>query len=300
MAISAASIAGLARAGYAAAPERFALFSDTHINADRKRKSGGINMADHLGQVVDEILRLPQPPLGVFVNGDLAQSTGQTGDYETFIALLNPLAKRRLPIHLTLGNHDQRERFWQATPWGARSARPVHDRQVGTVLSGKANWFLLDSLRQTNETPGELGVEQIAWLDAMLAAHADKPALVLGHHNISGNQAFKDEAEVVVPTTDRRLTPAGVKDSDRLLEVLTRRPHVQAYICGHTHQWNILRWRRVPFVNLPVVAYKFLPKDPAGWVLCDLTPDGIELELRSLDPGYERHGQRVTLPWRQA
>jgi hypothetical protein len=45
------------------------------------------------------------------------------------------------------------------------------------------DWYLLDSLDVTNKTPGTLGAEQLEWLEKSLKAAADRPALVMVHHN---------------------------------------------------------------------------------------------------------------------
>ena len=48
---------------------RFAFLSDTHIMADPTAVARGINMADHLRQVVAEIAAQTARPAGVVVNG---------------------------------------------------------------------------------------------------------------------------------------------------------------------------------------------------------------------------------------
>ncbi|MFO0945437.1 MAG: metallophosphoesterase [Planctomycetota bacterium] len=280
--------------------ERIALFSDTHIAADPATRRSNVNMTEHLKRVVQEVVKRPVLPSSVFINGDCAFNKGELGDYGTFLKLLTPLLEKELPVHLTLGNHDERQHFWQATPWGERSARPVQDRQVGMVSTRFANWFLLDSLRETNETPGEFGPSQLEWLDLMLKTHVDKPAIVMGHHNVNQTPMFKESIKTVVDVAGRRLTPAGIKDTDAFLEVLAGHAHVAAYFCGHTHQWNVLEWKGIHFVNLPVVAYKFLPEDPAGWVAAELSSSGMSLELRALEEGHKCHGQKVVIDWRKA
>ena len=88
-------------------------------------------------------------------------------------------------MHLVLGNHDQRENFWAAFP-EAKPALPAADRHAAVVETPLANWFLLDSLYKTNVTPGLLGAAQLQWLAKALDAHADKPALLVAHHNLEG------------------------------------------------------------------------------------------------------------------
>ena len=53
-------------------------------------------------------------------------------------------------------------------------------------------------------------------------------------------------------------------------------------------------------MNLPPVAYIFQPGEPAGWVHAMLEPNGIQLELRCVDPTHKSHGHVVKLQWRPA
>ncbi len=69
-----------------------------------------------------------------------------------------------MPVHLALGNHDNRERFWEALPEEKAAQRPLADRQVALLRTPRANWFVLDSLEKTLSTPGLLGQEQLDWL----------------------------------------------------------------------------------------------------------------------------------------
>src|ERR1700722_13631177 len=84
----------------------WALLSDTHIAGDRKRISHGVNMTDHLLKVTQEVAAQSKNPAGVFVSGDCAFDDGLAEDYATFANLLTPLREAGMPVHLTLGNHD--------------------------------------------------------------------------------------------------------------------------------------------------------------------------------------------------
>ena len=259
----------------------FALLSDTHVAADAAFVSRKHNMADNLAAVVREVAALKQKPAHVIVNGDLALKVGLPGDYATFARLVTPL-RSLAPLHLNLGNHDQRDNFWQAFPTEAAAPRRVHDRQLAVVATPRANLFLLDSLDTTDSTPGELGVAQLAWLDRELAARREKPAVILGHHNLQ-----------------RAGLVAGMKDSAALAETFSRHPNVKAFVFGHTHNWEITRHDSgVHLVNLPPVGYPFKEGQPTGWVRATLARDGMELELRSLDPAHPQHGKITLLAWR--
>lgn len=268
-------------AARAAEPHQWSLLSDPHIAADRAKIARGINMAAQLSTVVQDVLA-QGPSAGVLINGDLAFNTGETDDYAVLSELLMPLRKAGLPLHLALGNHDHRERFWAALRGDVSARRPVVDRQVALVPAARANWFILDSLDRTNVTPGLLGEEQLAWLARSLDEHANKPALVMLHHN---------------PTPD----PAKVTliDEAALYAVLRPRRHVKAYFFGHSHRWSVTQDPSgLHLINLPTTAYVFEPVRPTGWVNAQLEPNGIRLQLRCIDTTRSDHGQTVALTWR--
>lgn len=265
-------------------PDSWALLADVHIAANRDEIARQNKMAANFERVGQELLQLPRRPAGVLIDGDCAYLEGKSGDYETLLSLLDPLRKAGLPVHLTLGNHDHRERFWTAAVEQKNAAAPLASRHAAVIETPKANWFLLDSLRATNVTPGEVGQEQRDWLAQALDARANKPALIVAHHNLDpGN-----------PKT------TGMTDTDPLLNVILPRRQVKAYLYGHTHHWQQSKRDDLHLINLPPVAYPFNATDPLGWVHCRLHETGARLELRSLDDKHPAHGQTVELAWRSA
>jgi Icc protein len=260
----------------------WALLSDTHLAADGSFSFRGVNMASHFEKVSAELLALPNRPAGVFINGDCAYSSGEKADYGLLTELLKPIRASELPVHLALGNHDNRERFWEALAEEKSAPRPLADRQVALLQSARANWFVLDSLETTLSTPGLLGREQLDWLGRALDANADKPALVLIHHNpgINGGNM-------------------GLKDTFLLLETIRPRKQVKAYIYGHTHHWSVEQDASgIHLVNLPPVSYVFQEGEPSGWVHANLRLAGMSLELRCVDTSHKAHGQKFELQWR--
>lgn len=263
-------------------PHRFALLSDSHIDADPAAVNSGVNMADNLKQVCGEVLKLDKPPAAVVVNGDCARTVGTAGEYATFLRHIAPLREAGLPVHLTLGNHDHRERFWQAVPAAsAGTTRPAADRQATIVPAARANWIILDSLDKTNSTPGLLGEKQLAWLAATLDARADKPALVMTHHNPEGVANL-----------------AGLIDSKALMDILLPRKHVKALFFGHTHNWQVRERDGLHLVNFPPTGYVFTRGRPSGWVDAHVGEKGMTVELRATDVKHPEHGQKHELAWR--
>jgi 3',5'-cyclic-AMP phosphodiesterase len=267
--------------GTESAPDYWAFFSDTHIAADRSKVERKVNMTQNFTGVLRDMLSLPARPVGVFITGDCACSSGQSDDYGVFKELVAPARKEGIPIRIALGNHDHRERFWKAFDSESALPRPVPDHHVGMIATPKANWIMLDSLEITHSTPGLLGKEQLAWLEKTLDANPDKPALVMAHHNPG---LGKNE---------------GLRDTDAFLEILRSRKQVKAYFFGHTHSWQIHTDSvGLHFVNLPATAYTFKDSDAKGWVRVMLQDKGMQLELRCLDTSNKANGQMTDLKWR--
>lgn len=260
-------------------PHRWALLSDPHIAADAAFEARGVNMAEHLRRVAAEVAALDRLPAGLLVNGDCAYGVGASGDYATFSGLLKPVSAAGIPMHYTLGNHDERDNFRQSLAAGARSV--VEGKVVSLIETPRANWFLLDSLDKTNMSPGAVGESQRRWLAEALDARKDRPALVMVHHN----PVFEGVSKALV-------------DTQELYEVLAPRKQVKALIFGHTHHWDLQQKGGLHLVNLPAVAYPFRPTDPSGWVDVHLGEQGATLELRSLDPAHPAHGKKSELKWR--
>lgn len=260
----------------------YAWLSDTHLAANPTATLHGQVMADNLRAVVADILDAHDPPRGVLVNGDLALTDGQPGDYRAFLAATRPLASANLPIHLALGNHDDREVFRTVlgVPGGLTGA--VLDKLVSVVQGRGHRVLVLDSLVAVNATAGKLGEAQLAWLAGELDARPETPTIVFVHHN-----------------PDAQLSSA-LRDTDALMAVLRPRRQAKAVVCGHTHVWDARVVEGLHLINLPAVGYKFHRRQPLGWCAFRPEPDGGELELRCIGGDRKQHRRRIELRWRSA
>jgi len=273
-------------------PHRFAFLSDTHIMANPSAVARGINMADHLRQIVAEIAAQTSKPGGVVVNGDLATdgSPPTAGAYRYLAKLLIPLSNLGIPIHLTMGNCDRRSLFADTLTAMLPRTPPVAGRLVNVLKTERANFFLLDSLYNTERTvtEGDLGMKQIGWLTRALDNHVEKPAIVICHHNVNQPEAKSDTAQ-----------KGGLRDGAELVDALLPRKHVKAFIFGHTHEWRHWELDGIHFINLPTTAYIFDPEEPRGWVDVRLEKRGMSLTLESLDKTHPKHGEKLVLRWRK-
>jgi 3',5'-cyclic AMP phosphodiesterase CpdA len=240
-------------------------------------------MAKHFETVRQELLQDGPRHSAVLVGGDCAYLTGESEDYATLLSLLDPMREAGLPVHLALGNHDNRRRVWAALRERGACAEAVVERHLTLIESPHANWFVLDSLDETNKTPGVLGQEQLDWLADQLDRRACKPALIMVHHN-----------------PDWRENTTGLTDTEPLFQVCEKRRHVKAIFYGHTHHVIFTQKQGIHLVNLPPVAYVFRQGDPSGWMDAEVRKDGIDLRLRSVDPSHPLHDQLTQLHWSSA
>ncbi len=259
------------------------LLNDTHIGEKHPPDSP---MPTHLRQVVDKLVGLARKPQCVLINGDLALKDGQPGDYRHFAKLLAPLRKAGIDVHLTLGNHDNRETFYNVLREERREAPPVESRHISVVKTRFANFFLLDSLKKTMVTQGTLGPQQREWLAKALDAHDTKPAIIVTHHNprLGG---------------DPKHFPGGLIDSNEVWDILAKRRHVKAYLHGHIHHRDFAEHKGIHIVNLPATSYVANPKhSTTGWTTAKLTAEGITLTTHTTDEKHAWNGQATTLSWR--
>jgi 3',5'-cyclic AMP phosphodiesterase CpdA len=264
-------------------PNRFVLISDTHIDANLAAVKRGVTMADNLRQALVSILTLNPPPAAMLHTGDITDIKGDPADYVNVIELLKPVRAAGLPIHLMLGNHDDRDNLWKAIPTGKPPL--VEQRHISVIASPWADWYLLDTLDKPNVTPGVLGEAQLKWLAASLDANPNKPAIVMTHHHplIGPPRKFN-----------------GLTDFQPLFDIVNPRKQVKLLVYGHTHDYGVFieTADRPHRINLPPVAYVFAPGKPSGWIDCTLADGGATFKLVTLDEKHAQNGETNSLKWR--
>lgn len=259
------------------------LLNDPHIG--EKQPSDSLIPA-HFREAVDEVLGLETPPAALLINGDLALRDGQPGDYRHFAKLLAPLREANINLHLTLGNHDNRETFYDVLREERPAEPPIESRHISVVQSRHANFFLLDSLMETMVTQGKIGETQSAWLARALDNHPDKAAIIVTHHNprLGG---------------DPDHFPGGLTDSEELWQVLEPRKQVKAYIHGHIHHWSLAEHQGIHIINTPATSYVGNREiSTTGWTVARFHPDGVELTLRTHEPDHAWNGKVSNMVWR--
>jgi Icc protein len=264
---------------------RVALLADTHISADPDLVYPGtkwpgspvgedehesVNMAQCLAEAAKSVIALNPRPAHLVVNGDCALSNGKEAEYKEFLRLVEPIRAAGITVHVTIGNHDNRENLWKLLPFLKKEHMGI---QTGVIELPHANLVLLDSGRK-----GILGEKQLDWLAKELDERADKPALIFGHFN---------------PYPNRGVRPIkGMSDGESLLNLLAERKHARAYFYGHTHEWQYDRRDHLHPINQPAVSYYFGKGHAHGWVDMKLTETSADLELRCINGKHKQHGDR--------
>ena len=211
-----------------AEPDRIALLADTHINADLSTTVYESVMSANLKRVIGDILSQPNKPTMAIIDGDCAHLIGRPDDYKTLSSLVTGFSDAGIPLHMAMGNHDDRAAFLAEFQEHGDDTDAIAGKHVTLIEMRHANWFLLDTLLEVNKVTGEVGDEQRHWLYEALNEHSGKPAIVVGHHN----PQFVFRKDVTI---------SGIRDSEAVFDVLENQPHVQAYIFGHSHEWKLTR-----------------------------------------------------------
>jgi 3',5'-cyclic-AMP phosphodiesterase len=260
-----------------------AILNDTHIGA---QQSPNASIQANFRATIEWLLALPKRPAAIIINGDLALRDGQRGDYEQFAKLIAPLRDAGLPLHLTMGNHDDRAVFYDVLKAEKPESPAVESKHVGVIKLPGMNLFLLDSLKATMVTQGLIGDTQMIWLSKLLDQHADKPALLFAHHNprLGGDPLH---------------FPGGLEDSETLWKTLSSRKHVKAYIHGHIHHRDFFQHEGIHILNTPATSYVADKKtSTTGWTTLRLSAGGGSITTHTHLTDHKWNGIKIDLKWR--
>ena len=185
-------------------------------------------------------------PAVVVVKGDLT-SRGTVEEYRDFLTVYERFGDR---LHHIRGNHESYNHatFAADAPFvvdlpGVRLA------VIDTSLDGKAS--------------GGVSADSLAWLDD-LAATDGPPVLVFGHHHVWSPESSNRPDNYFGVNPD---------DSERLVELVARRPRIRGYFAGHTHRNRVRRFgltRDVPWVEVASVK-----EFPGSWAEYRVYEGGI-------------------------
>lgn len=253
---------------------RIVQITDIHLERETGGRLAGMDTDASFAHVLGLLDRLPLAPQLILATGDLANN----GYPEAYRRVRDAFDARPVPWAWLPGNHDERESMERVLGDGAPMER--------VLLAGAWQVILLDS-SVPGEVGGELGEEELARLDTLLAARPDRHALVCLHHQ-------------PVPVGCAWLDEQAIADADRFFEVLGRHPQVRAVLWGHVHQDYNAERAGLRLLASPSTCIQFAPQSAGfrlddrkpGLRVLDLQPDGSlrteVLRIEGVELGFDR------------
>jgi Icc protein len=255
-----------------------AQITDLHVHARGEPVSALVDANENLAIAIDFLNTLVPRPDVVVATGDLTDN----GTPEQYSALRELLERLELPLYLVPGNHDERVPLAEAFPLhaylprdGAPQSYAVDDHPVRLVG--------IDTTHPGHHD-GELTADELAWLDATLAARPDAPTLVFMHHPPFDTGVWWMDC-VGLSAEHRR----GFED------VIRRHPQVQRVVAGHIHRPVQTTWGAAIVSVSPSTAHQVgldlvagggmrLTDEPPMVTLLDWTDERVLNHLASFMP----------------
>lgn len=225
---------------------KFVVMSDLHV-MPHGELSVTLDTGARLEQAVDAVIARYGDADFCVLAGDLAD-LGQPAAYERLKTIL---ARLPIPVHITLGNHDDRAAFLSV--FG--DAFLAETGKVDKVIDIKGYRIILLDSSEPGRVDGVLTEAQIAWLRTRLAEAIDRPVIVILHHNANALHIESDNIAILEPHA--------------FIDALKTHPDIRQVIAGHVHLTSTATWRGLPFTTLAGGHYSVSvdqPNVPMRWL----------------------------------
>jgi 3',5'-cyclic-AMP phosphodiesterase len=246
---------------------------DLHVGADWV---DGLDPLHSLSATVDLVRQLDRKVDAVLVLGDLAQH-GAATEYRQ---ARDQLARLEAPVHVAMGNHDDRETLRHEFGIDPTHSAPL--RYAAEV--GPARLLVLDTTIPGHDQ-GRLDAESLVWLEHQLASFPDAPTVLAMHHPplLTGSPAW----DLLALAEDSRR---------RLLQTLERHPQVNQILGAHLHRPLLTQFASRPLLVAPSTYVQFPLSAQASELDPTDEPPGYVIHLISEDGQLTSYFQSVTLP----
>jgi len=218
---------------------KFVVLSDLHLGLPGKAVNG-LDPEARLAEAVRTINRDHADADFVALAGDLAD-LGQMEAYRSLQVLLEPLT---MPCHITLGNHDDPKAYLSV--FGAAQL-DVQGRVSKALDVGGYRVILLDTTTPDSHG-GALCDGRHKWLKARLDEAADRPVIIIMHHQAN---------RLSLPVDDIPLA-----DGAGFARLVNRHPDARMVISGHVHLTTAGVWHGLPVATLAGCHYSVSPHVP--------------------------------------
>jgi 3',5'-cyclic AMP phosphodiesterase CpdA len=206
---------------------KFVVMSDLHV-MPQGELSMTLDTGARLEQAVDAVIARYGDADFCVLAGDLAD-LGQPAAYRRLKAII---ARLPIPVHITLGNHDHRPSFLSV--FGDHFV--AETGKIDKIIDIKGYRIILLDSSEPGRVDGVLTQAQIAWLKARLAEAADRPVIVILHHNANALHIESDNIAIL--------------DPEAFIQALKTHPDIRQVIAGHVHLTSTATWRGLSFTTL--------------------------------------------------
>lgn len=217
---------------------KFVVLADIHL-VPEGQLSHGLDTTERLAQAVAYVNETHGDADFVVFAGDLADH-GEAAAYERFRKTIAPL---KPPVHLTLGNHDNRPTFLEI--FGADMANAETGCLDHVIDAGGYRVIVLDSSDPELRGAGRFDPVQINWLKAKLAEVPQMPVVIVLHHNIA---PFQVQTDFII-----------LEEHAEFAEAVLSHAHVRQVISGHVHMTTSGTYKGVPFCTFAGGHYNIDP-----------------------------------------
>jgi 3',5'-cyclic AMP phosphodiesterase CpdA len=162
------------------------------------------------------------------IAGDLAD----TAEAEAYARLKDIAGGIRIPTYITLGNHDDRATY--LAMFGSHCADETG--KVNHVIDAKGYRVIVLDSSEPGRVDGVLTAAQMTWLRTRLAEAADRPVIVVLHHNANALHIEADNIKLL--------------DDAPFIAALKTHPDIRQVIAGHVHLTSTALYHGIPFTTL--------------------------------------------------
>ena len=225
---------------------KFVVMSDLHVMPEGEL-SMTLDTGARLHQAVDAVIERYGNADFCVLAGDLAD----LGQPAAYAHLKSIIARLPIPVHITLGNHDDRPAFLDV--FGADLA--AETGKIDKIIDLKGYRIILLDSAEPGRVDGVIEERQIAWLRARLAEAIDRPVVVVLHHNANALHIESDNIRILEP--------------DAFIAALKTHPDIRQIIAGHVHLTSTAIWHGLPFTTLAGGHYSVSvdqPSVPMRWL----------------------------------
>lgn len=230
--------------------------TDCHLELDADAVLLGLNVEQSLRDVLAYMVEAePCLPDLLVVTGDISGDYSSSS-YQRFHSIVREYLPDT-PMACLAGNHDLPSAMAAVLP---SACLPK------SVILGDWMVYMLDSSVE-GCIHGDIGPEELEWLDNSLSQNADKHAMICVHHQ-------------PVPIGCNWIDEYIIRSADALLEVLDRHPNVRSLAWGHVHQVFESQRQHYRLMSTPATSIQFEPMTDS-FTLARAMPGYRRFELSS-------------------